>query len=117
MHTVTAKDHHSLVAAFLLKYYGTDQDPQLREPLHTITSKDRFGLVTVRGEPYRIADIGMRMLQPPELYKAQGFPPDVKLLGSKSSQVELCGNSVSPPVAAAIVRVNMTELAAQERAA
>jgi len=117
MHTVTAKDHHSLVAAFLLKYYGTDQDPQLREPLHTITSKDRFGLVTVRGEPYRIADIGMRMLQPPELYKAQGFPPDVKLLGSKSSQVELCGNSVSPPVAAAIVRANMTDLAAQERAA
>lgn len=117
MHTVTAKDHHSLVAAFLLKYYGTDQDPKLREPLHTITSKDRFGLVTVRGEPYRIADIGMRMLQPPELYKAQGFPPDVKLLGSKSSQVELCGNSVSPPVAAAIIRANMAELTAQERAA
>lgn len=116
MHTVTAKDHHALVAAFLLKYYGTDQDPKLREPLHTITSKDRFGLVTVRGEPYTIADIGMRMLQPPELYRAQGFPADVKLRGTKTNQVELCGNSVSPPVAAAIVRANMLERAA-ERAA
>lgn len=116
MHTITAKDHHHLVAAFLLKYYGTDQDPQLREPLHTITAKHRFGLVTVQGEPYTIADIGMRMLQPTELYRAQGFPPDVKLLGSKTSQVELCGNSVSPPVAAAIVRANMLEQAA-ERAA
>lgn len=117
MHTVTATDHHALVAAFLMKYYGTDQDPQLRQPLHTITSKDRFGLVTVRGEPYRIADIGMRMLQPPELYRAQGFPPGVKLLGSKSSQVELCGNSVSPPVAAAIVRANMAEQEIREQAA
>ncbi|MDE1989022.1 MAG: DNA cytosine methyltransferase [Betaproteobacteria bacterium] len=114
--TVTARDHHSLVHAFLLKYYGTDQDPRLEDPLHTITGKDRFGLVTVQGERYRIADIGMRMLQPRELYRAQGFPENVKLLGSKSSQVELCGNSVCPPLAAAIVRANMVE-AAQEQVA
>lgn len=105
--TVTAKDHHSLVQAFLLKYYGSDQNPQMLEPLHTITSKHRFGLVTVHGEKYHIADIGMRMLQPPELYRAQGFPDDVKLQGTKTSQIRLCGNSVSPPVAAAIVRANM----------
>ena len=116
MDTVTAKDHHALVMAFLLKFYGTDQNPLLREPLHTITSKDRFGLVTVHGEPHYIADIGMRMLQPPELFKAQGFPGDVKLIGNKTTQVRLCGNSVSPPVAAAIVRANMTETA-QEVAA
>ncbi len=114
--TVTARDHHALVHAFLLKYYGTDQDPRLEEPLHTVTSKHRFGLVTVEGEPYRIADIGMRMLQPRELYRAQGFSEDVRLLGSKSSQIELCGNSVCPPLAAAIVRANMIE-AAQEQVA
>lgn len=107
--TVTAKDHHSLVQAFLLKYYGSDQNPQMLEPLHTITAKHRFGLVTVHGEKYHIADIGMRMLQPPELFRAQGFPDDVKLIGTKTSQIRLCGNSVSPPVAAAIVRANMIE--------
>lgn len=114
--TITSRDHHSLVMAFMLKYYGTDQNPLLREPLHTITSKDRFGLVTVHGERHYIADIGMRMLQPTELFKAQGFPDDVKLIGTKTSQVELCGNSVSPPLAAALVRANLVEQA-QERAA
>jgi DNA (cytosine-5)-methyltransferase 1 len=114
--TITARDHHSLVSAFLLKYYSTDQDPQLREPLHTITTKHRFGLVMVHGEPHYIADIGMRMLQPVELFKAQGFSDDVKLVGTKTSQVELCGNSVSPPVAAAIVRANMLEQAEQAAA-
>ena len=114
--TITSKDHHHLVHAFLLKYYGTDQDPKLREPLHTITSKDRFGLVTVESQQYYIADIGMRMLQPTELFRAQGFPESVKLIGGKTKQVALCGNSVSPPVAAAIVRANMLERA-EERAA
>ena len=66
--------HHAEVRALLLKYYGTDQDPALREPLHTVTTKDRFAVVTVHGEDYFIADIGMRMLQPRELYTAQGFP-------------------------------------------
>lgn len=107
--TVTAVDHHSLVYAFMLKYYGTNQDPRLLEPLHTITSKDRFGLVTVHGQPHYIADIGLRMLQPHELFKAQGFPADVQLIGNKTTQVRLCGNSVSPPTAAAIVRANMVE--------
>ncbi len=111
IHTITARDHHSLVYAFLLEYYGTDQAPLLREPLHTITSKDRFGLVTAHGAPHYIADIGMRMLQPQELFRAQGFPAEVQLLGNKTTQVRLCGNSVSPPVAAAIVRANMVEQA------
>lgn len=56
---------------------------------------------------YTISDIGMCMLQPHELFRAQGFGDDVKLRGTKTSQVRLCGNSVSPPVAAAIVRANM----------
>ena len=63
MPTVTGGGQHiGEVRAFLIKYYGTDQDPQLREPLHTVTTKDRFGIVTVKGEDYVIADIGMRML-------------------------------------------------------
>lgn len=108
--------HHAEVRALLLKYYGTDQDPQLQEPLHTVTTKDRFGLVTVKGEDYFIADIGMRMLQPRELYRAQGFPDsyvidrgaDGRAL-SKAAQVRMCGNSVCPPLARAIVAANYRE--------
>ena len=109
MGTVTAIDHHSLVTAFLLKYYGTDQNPEMREPLHTITAKHRFGLVTVHGEPHYIADIGLRMLCPRELFTAQGFPSDVQLLGTQTSQVRLCGNSVSPPTACALVKANLID--------
>lgn len=63
-----------------------------------------------------VADIGLRMLAPRELYRAQGFPESVQLRGTTRSQVALCGNSVSPPVAEAIVRANYVE-AAQEAAA
>jgi DNA (cytosine-5)-methyltransferase 1 len=118
MSTITTQDHHHLVQAFLVAYYGNEKDGRpLDEPMGTIVTKDRFGLVTVHGERYRINDIGMRMLQPAELFKAQGFPADVKLIGTKTSQVRLCGNSVSPPVAAAIVRANLVEQIAQECAA
>jgi DNA (cytosine-5)-methyltransferase 1 len=115
--TVSAQGtHHAEVRALLLKYYGTDQDPQLTEPLHTVTTKDRFGLVTVHGEDYYIADIGMRMLEPRELYRAQGFPNayiidrghDGRRL-SKAAQVRMCGNSVCPPLAAALVRANYAD--------
>lgn len=120
MSTVTTIDHHALVCAFLLKYYGTDQDPQLRQPLHTVTTKDRFGLVMVRGEPHRIVDIGMRMLAPRELYRAQSFhdeyiidrgsDEDGEILPlTKTAQVRMCGNSVPPAVAEALVRANVTE--------
>lgn len=114
MSTVTAKDHHALVTAFLLKYYGTDQDPRLREPLHTATTKARFGLVTVSGIDYQIVDIGMRMLQPRELFRAQGFPDryiiDPEYGGkplTKTAQVRMCGNSVCPQVAEALVNANV----------
>jgi DNA (cytosine-5)-methyltransferase 1 len=127
MHTITTKDHHALVTAFLMKYYGTDQDPKLREPLHTITTKDRFGLVMVRGEPHQIVDIGMRMLTPRELFKAQSFPDRYiiehgiddggeKLPLTKSDQVRMCGNSVPPVAAEALVRANVVEQR-RERAA
>jgi len=107
--TVAGNPNAALVAAFLCKYYGTDQDPRLSEPLHTITTKDRFGLVTVNieGEPWTMYDIGMRMLQPRELARAQGFPDDYVLTGTKSEQVARIGNSVCPPVAEALVRANV----------
>ncbi len=115
MPTVTASGLHvGEVRAFLLKYYGCDQNPQLLEPLHTITSKDRFGLVTVRGEHYQIVDIGLRMLAPRELFRAQGFTDqyiiDPIFKGkplTKTAQVRMCGNSVSPYPAAALVQANV----------
>jgi len=115
-HTVTAKDHHSLVHAFLIKYYGADQAPEMLEPLHTVTTKHRFGLVTVLNEQYYIADIGMRMLAPHELFRAQGFRPDYIINPlvngkplTKTAQIRMCGNSVCPPLAEALVRANYVE--------
>lgn len=110
--TIRAEGTHlAEVRAFLIKYFGTDQYPKLDEPLHTITSKDRFGLVTIRGEDYVIADIGLRMLTPAELYRAQGFPDSYQIapeIGgkrlSKTAQVRMCGNSVCPPIASAVAR-------------
>lgn len=112
LHTISASGtHHTEVRAFLVKYFGTNQDPRLEEPLHTITSKHRFGLVTVHGEDYIIVDIGMRMLTARELFLAQGFPEtyiiDQGL--TKTAQVRMVGNSVSPYPAAALVRAQFTE--------
>ena len=127
--TVTADGtHQAEVRAFLMKYYGVDQDPRLEEPLSTVTTKDRFGIVTVEGEPYQIVDIGMRMLTPRELFKAQGFPADYEIEtgvfedGSrrpltKTAQVRMCGNSVCPPIAAALVAANCMDLAVMREAA
>lgn len=99
--------HLGLVAAFLTKYYGSGSQAQgLDEPLHTIVSRARFGLVTVRidGDDYAVCDIGLRMLQPRELARAQGFGDDYVLEGTKTSQIARIGNSVPPPVVEAIVR-------------
>lgn len=111
--------HAGLVAAFLTKYYGSLQAPQLDEPMHTVTTKDRFGLVMVSidGQDYVITDIGMRMLHPRELYNAQGFPSDYKIdpdfngkpLG-KTDQIEKVGNSVPPPFSRAIIAANCPEM-------
>ena len=125
LNTVTASGATAgLVQAFLVKYYGTDQDPAMREPLHTVTTKDRFGLVTVRGQAYQIADIGLRMLTPRELYRAQGFPEsyviDRGAAGepiTKTAQVRMCGNSVCPPLSRAIVAANYAEQHATQRRA
>ncbi len=103
------------VAAFLISYYGTENTSAADAPAPTVTTKDRLGLVTVfvKGAPYVIVDICLRMLQPHELYQAQGFPAsyiidkgaDGKPF-TKTEQVHMCGNSVSPPPMAALARAN-----------
>lgn len=128
LNTITASGAAAgLVYAFMVKYYGNEADGvPLTDPMHTLPTKDRMGLVTVTiaGEQWVIVDIGLRMLAPPELFKAQGFPSDYIIDRgadgrplTKSTQVRLCGNSVCPPIAAAIVGANYSELEAMEVAA
>ncbi|GAG12600.1 unnamed protein product, partial [marine sediment metagenome] len=107
-----------------------NQTQSVKEPFHTLTEKARLGLVTIRGEDYQIVDIGMRMLVPRELFRAQGFPEDYiidpefsKMTGedffdiagiqvdlasrlTKTAQIKMVGNSVCPPVPEALVRAN-----------
>lgn len=151
LHTITAQDHHSLVTAnlirffgtadahsldeplrtimadgaggkfgmvqaFLLKYYGKPEKAEMQsldDPLHTVTARHRFALITIRNEQYIMVDIGMRMLEPHELFAAQGFPKNYVIRPnfkgkplSKSAQVRMVGNSVSPVLACALVKAN-----------
>ncbi|MFH5185750.1 DNA cytosine methyltransferase [Paenibacillus sp. TAB 01] len=118
LQTITAGGlHFGEVRAFLMAYYGSSIGQYMEEPLHTVTTKDRFGLVTIEGTEYQIVDIGMRMLEPHELFAAQGFPPEYIIdrdnTGKpypKTAQVARCGNSVPPPFAEALVRSNLPEL-------
>ncbi len=124
--TITATDHHAVttatlghdasqrseqVWAFLMKYYGQGSNrSSLFDPVHTITSKDRMALVRVQGVEYCITDIGMRMLEPHELLKAQfGIFADecsLESVQTKRDKIRLIGNSVCPQVAKAIVASN-----------
>lgn len=135
--TITAGGmHFGEVRAFLCKYYGNDKNGQgVNEPCHTITTKERFGLVTVTigGTEYAIYDIGMRMLTPRELARAQGFP-DTYILdpeceyqtpsGNKKRgklpkvhQIAKIGNSVCPVMAEILSRANNPTISINEVAA
>ena len=112
----TSGAHHAEVQAFLVKYFSNGAAKSVDTPLDTVTTKDRFALVTIHGEEYIITDIRMRMLQPRELFNAQGFPGDYIIETDangnpypKSKQVARCGNAVTPPVATALVRANLPE--------
>lgn len=110
--TITSQGNKfALIYSFLIKYFGTAIGHSLTEPLFTITGKDRFGLVTVTidGDLYVIADIGMRMLTPRELARAQGFPDGYFLTGTKTSQVARIGNSVPPVMAQVLVGANLLQ--------
>lgn len=121
--TITAGDgHFGEVRAFLIKYYGDATGQDIEKPLDTVTTKDRFGLVTINGVDYQIVDIGLRMLEPRELYGCQGFPDDYIIdhdytgkTYPRSEQVRRCGNAVCPPIPAALVRANLPELCVAER--
>ncbi|BDH46422.1 DNA methyltransferase [Salmonella enterica subsp. enterica serovar Choleraesuis] len=139
VHTVTTGNHHAVVASHLVKLRGTCRDGQrVDQPMPTVTAgglhvgevrtflaeycgTDSDGLLHIDGIPYQIVDIGMRMLQPHELYRAQGFPEwyiiDMDYTGkryAKDKQVARCGNAVPPPFAEALVRANLPEMCQQK---
>ena len=123
LHTVTTSPgHFAEVRAFLIKYYGDGTGQNIESPLDTVTTKDRFGLVTIKGVDYQIIDIGLRMLEPEELYGCQGFPDDYIINHDytgktypRSEQVKRCGNAVCPPIPAALVKSNLPELCKAKR--
>ena len=140
--TVTTGGHHGIiectlspeqtegaerVAAFMMRYYGEGgQWSDLRDPMTTITTKDRMALVTVtiKGTPYVIVDIGLRMLEPRELFRAQDFPNSYIIdrghdgrKFSKSTQVRMVGNSVNPMMAVGFLALNAPQLAVQRKVA
>lgn len=123
LHTITTSaGHFGEVRAFLIKYYGQGTGQDIKEPLDTVTARDRFGLVTIEGVDYQIVDIGLRMLEPRELYGCQGFPDDYIIdhdytgkTYPRSEQVRRCGNAVCPPIPAALVRANLPELCVAKR--
>lgn len=123
LHTITTSaGHFGEVRAFLIKYYGQGIGQDVRKPLDTIPTRDRFGLVTIQGVEYQIVDIGLRMLEPRELYGCQGFPDDYIIdydcdgkSYPRTEQVKRCGNAVCPPIPAALIRANLTELCIGKR--
>lgn len=129
--TITTVDHHALVASTLIKLRGQCAGADLRQPAPTLTAggthlaEVRVFLtafvgaaaapICINGEDYQIADIGMRMLTPRELARAQGFPDSYRIEQgvqakplSKTAQVRMIGNAVCPPIAAAIVAANVS---------
>ncbi len=118
IHTMTTINQFAEVRAFLTAFYGNEKDGNsIEEPLRTIPTRDRFGLVTVGQQQYQIVDIGFRMLQPVELFKAQGFPDyyifekgldehgnEIRL--TKTEQTRMVGNSVCPQLSCALVEAN-----------
>ncbi|CAH6324505.1 hypothetical protein AN2364V1_3168, partial [Enterobacter cloacae] len=119
MPTITAGGTHVGEVKTMLAVDGYDEQraKQAQAFLREYCGPDSTGLVTLDGVVYRIVDIGMRMLQPHELYRAQGFPEwyiiDQDFRGvkyAKDKQVARCGNAVPPPFAEALVRANLPEL-------
>ncbi|WP_115660791.1 DNA cytosine methyltransferase [Klebsiella quasipneumoniae] len=128
MPTVTAGGQHvgEVKTTLAVEDYDEERAQQVLAFLKEYCGPDSTGLVEIDGVTYRIVDIGMRMLQPHELYRAQGFPEwyiiDRDYRGvkyAKDKQVARCGNAVPPPFAEALVRANLPEMCInkEERAA
>ncbi|MCB8421744.1 DNA cytosine methyltransferase [Klebsiella variicola subsp. variicola] len=119
MPTITAGGQHvgEVKTTLAVEDYDEERAQQVLAFLQQYCGEDSTGLVDIGGVTYRIVDIGMRMLQPHELYRAQGFPEwyiiDQDYRGvkyAKDKQVARCGNAVPPPFAEALVRANLPEL-------
>lgn len=124
--TISAQGNHfAEVRAFLMKYHRDGgQHAALNDPMPTVVANDSFALVNVNGTPHAIVDIGMRMLQPRELFRAQGFTDDYEIEKgadgkplTKGAQVRMCGNSVPPNLAEAMVRAQFSDAFELARAA
>lgn len=120
--TLDTVNRYGLCRAFIVKYYGTIENVGVDQPMPTQTGKDRFGLVVIKGSPYQIQDIGLRMLTPRELFDAQGFPHDYVIDRdadghrlTRSQQVARCGNAVCPQLAEALVRANLPDMCIQKK--
>ncbi|HBQ8048224.1 DNA cytosine methyltransferase [Klebsiella pneumoniae subsp. pneumoniae] len=126
MPTITAGGQHigEVETTLAVEHYDKLRAQQVLAFLKEYCGADSTGLVEIDGVTYRIVDIGMRMLQPHELYRAQGFPEwyiiDQDYRGvkyAKDKQVARCGNAVPPPFAEALVRANLPELCQQKEMA
>lgn len=121
----TSGAHFAEIRTEVVKYSELDNSvgnwKEIRELLNKYCgytlADDEILLLEICGERYYISDIGMRMLEPKELYAAQGFPPDYKISRdftgkeySRKEQVARCGNAVPPPFAEALVRANLPEM-------
>lgn len=124
MQTVTTSaGEFAECVAYMAKMHGGDNLghwPEIRALLNEFCgytlAEDEVLLLEISGALYYIADIGLRMLSPRELYNAMGFPPDYIIDRDyegneykKSAQVARCGNAVCPPMATALVRANLPE--------
>ena len=126
--TITAGGGHFGVVSTVVAPVSPGADlknwPKILELLNTYCGYDlkenEVILFQIAGSLYYLADIGLRMLTPRELYRANGFPDDYiidrdytwKEYG-KAKQVARCGNAVPPPFATALVRANLPEWCGQ----
>lgn len=109
LHTVTAKNHDGhLYTPFLVKYFGNSTSAPVDDPLPTVTTKDRFGLVVPELYPWGL-DLRYRMLHPRELAAAMGFPEDYEFAGNKTNTVEQIGNAVPVNLAKALIKHLLTD--------
>lgn len=125
LRTISAQGtHFAEVRTLLAKHFSKEARDVVRDDAAT-TLALQHGIVMINGEAYAIVDIGMRMLSPRELFRAQGFPenyiigddPSQGLVLTKTAQVRMCGNSVCPPLVEAVVRANYGARPAVRRAA
>jgi DNA (cytosine-5)-methyltransferase 1 len=126
-------DHNAICAAHIIQMNNNSFGHRMDEPLNTIVAgptklgvvktflrkycgSENKGIVEINREQYQIVDIGLRMLTPRELYRAQGFPEDYVIDRgidnkpfTKTQQVKMVGNSVAPALPTALVKANLPE--------